>query len=418
MKYGLIGEKLGHSYSPQIHQELGCKDYGLIPLDERQFHKFMQEKDFCGLNVTIPYKEAVFPYCDEVSPKARAIGAINTVTLKRKENGETFLWGDNTDFDGFLYLLQQNKINLTGKTVMILGTGGTCKTVTTVAKYLNAKQIITVGRTAKNGVIDYDGCLKETHTQIIINTTPVGMYPNTEGSLIDLSNFPLLEAVVDVIFNPLETAFLRQGRKLGIPAINGLEMLVAQAKAAEEIFLQKKIADEKIAQIYKTLKKEIYNIVLIGMPGCGKSAIGKMLSTRLNKEFIDSDSLIEEKAGMKIADIFSQYGEAYFRKLEQETIAAIGKEHGKVIATGGGVIKNSANIDALKQNGIILFLDRPLEALETGKGRPLSVDREAVKKLYQERYSLYRAGCDIAIKNEDSLEHVIAEILAKWEAAL
>lgn len=416
MKYGLIGEKLGHSYSPQIHQALGCADYRLQPLTKEEFHTFMTQKDFCGINVTIPYKEAVFPYCNIISEKARTIGAINTIKVVTDENGKTILYGDNTDFDGFLYLLEKNGVNLKDKTVMILGTGGTSKTVKAVAKHCKARKILIVSRTAGNGFLDYTQCCQEKDVQVIINTTPVGMYPNVGNCQVDLTNYPQLEAVVDVIFNPLETALLRQGRKLGIPAVNGLEMLVAQAKVAEEIFFDKSISVEAIDKIYKQLIGEIGNLVLIGMPGCGKSTIGRMLADQLNKKFVDSDILIKKKANMEIADIFSQHGEDYFRKIEQEVVADIGKEHGLVIATGGGVIKNEANIDALKQNGRVILLDRPFDNLEVGKGRPLSQDREAVKKLYQERYPLYEKYCDIKIENNKLPETVVAEILKYWEA--
>lgn len=416
MKYGLIGEKLGHSFSPQIHQALGCADYQLMPLDEKQFHNFMKEKSFSGINVTIPYKEAVFPYCDIISEKAQAIGAINTIKAITDENGKTTLYGDNTDFDGVLYLLDKNGIDLAGKIVMILGTGGTCKTVTAVAKHCQAKKIITVSRTGGNGFIDYSQCKEEKEVQVVINTTPVGMYPLVGECQVDLRNYPQLEAVVDVIFNPLETALLRQSRKLGIPAVNGLEMLVAQAKVAEEIFFANAISDQAIAGIYQKLKQEIGNLVLIGMPGCGKSTIGRQLAKRLNKKFIDSDVLIKEKANMEIADIFAQFGEGYFRKLEQDVVAEIGKEHGLVIATGGGVIRNEANIDALKQNGKIIFLDRTLEKLETGNGRPLSTTEEAVKQLYAERYPLYQKYCDIKMENDGTVEEITAKILAYWEA--
>ncbi|MCI8336299.1 MAG: shikimate dehydrogenase [Peptococcaceae bacterium] len=415
MEYGLIGEKLGHSFSPQIHQALGCKDYQLKPLCKEKFHNFMEKKNFCGINVTIPYKEAVFPYCDEISAKAKAIGAINTIKVEIDQTGKKKLYGDNTDFDGFLYLLQKNNINLTGKTVMILGTGGTSKTVMAVAQHCKAKKILTVSRNAKNGFIDYEQCKQEKEVQVIINTTPVGMYPNVGNCQVDLKNYPKLEAVVDVIFNPLETALLQQGRKLGIPAINGLEMLVAQAKVAEEIFFQKKIAEEKISEIYQSLKREINNLVLIGMPGCGKSTIGRQLAQKTGKQFIDTDSLLVEKAGRSIPDIFAVFGEDYFRQLEQEVIAEIGKEHGLVIATGGGIIKNEANIDALKQNGQIIFLDRKLTKLEVGQGRPLSANAEAVKSLYLERYPLYKKCCDIKVENNDTVEEAVIKILAGWE---
>ena len=410
MKYGLIGEKLGHSFSPQIHQALSCEDYQLMPLTKDEFHQFMQAKDFCGINVTIPYKEAVFPYCANISEKAQAIGAINTIKRVTDENGEVALYGDNTDFDGVRYLLEKNGIDLSDKTVMILGTGGTSKTVTAVAKHCKVKKIITVSRTSGNGFIDYAMCKEEKEVEVIINTTPVGMYPHVGECPVVLKNYPRLRVVIDVIFNPLETALLQQAKNLGILAVNGLEMLVAQAKAAEEIFFEKKIADEKIDEIYRQLKREISNLVLIGMPGSGKSTIGKKLAKETGKVFVDTDSLIAEKANKKIAAIFAEEGEAGFRKLEQEVIAEVGKEHGMVIATGGGVIKKEANMDALKQNGNIVFIDRPLELLEVGNGRPLSQDREAVRKLYEERYALYEKNRDIQVKNTGTVMDTVREI--------
>ena len=414
MKYGLIGEHLGHSFSPQIHTALGCGDYQLIPLTKEQFHNFMLQKEFDGINVTIPYKEAVFPYCDKITDKARKIGAINTIKAVKTGNG-TKLIGDNTDFDGFLYLLEQNHIQLKNKTMMILGTGGTCKTVTAVAEYLQAKKILTVSRRAKNGCLDYDSCHNEKDVQVIVNTTPTGMYPNIDDCYVNLTDYPKLEAVIDVIFNPLETKLLQQGRELEIPSVNGLEMLVAQAKFAEEIFFDKKISDTQMIKVYQCLKKEIKNLVLIGMPGCGKSTVGKALAETYQKKLVDVDAEIETKAGMTIPEIFSHYGESYFRTLEKQVIAKIAKEHGQVIATGGGCIKNKQNIDRLKQNGTIIFIDRPLPDLEIGNGRPLSTSLETVSKLYTERYPLYVEACDIQVKNTDTIKKIVAEITKEWE---
>lgn len=418
MKYGLIGEKLGHSFSPQIHKALGCAAYQLIPLDKEQFYTFMENKDFQAINVTIPYKEAVFPYCEQISEKAKKIGAINTVKTMRTEAGKKILCGDNTDFDGFLYLLEKHDISIINKVVMILGTGGTCKTVTAVANHLKAKKILTVSRKAEPGFFDYTQCQKEKDVQVIINTTPVGMYPNVGQCQIDLANYPNLEAVVDVIFNPLETKLLQEARKQGVKGVNGLEMLVAQAKAAEEIFFDKKIADREIDIIYRQLKKEISNISFIGMPGCGKTTIAKALAEKLQKTVVDTDALIVEKTHMPIAEIFAQYGEDYFRSLEQQVIAEVSKEHGQIIATGGGIIKKQENIDLLKQNGMVIFIDRPLDSLEIGNGRPLSANQQAVAALYQERYQLYKAACDMEIKNQTTIEHAVAEILKRWEAGI
>ena len=399
MQYGLIGEKLGHSFSKIIHEKLADYTYELCPLPRENLHRFMTEKQFCAINVTIPYKQMVMPYCDSLHDSAREIGAVNTVV-----NRGGRLIGYNTDFAGFLYNLQAHGVVLRGKKVMILGSGGTCKTVAAAARQLGAREIVVVSRTKQPHTVTYGECLAHVDTEVIVNASPKGMYPLNDECPLDLSRFPGCVAAVDVIYNPLKTRFLQQAEQLGIKAVNGLTMLVAQAKFAAEYFLDTQMDEAKIAEITQELLAKLTNIVLIGMPSCGKTLTAKALCGYIDKAFVDTDAVIEQRAGMSIREIFARHGEAYFRELEQEVIAQLAARNTQIIATGGGAVKLEENMRRLKQNGVVIWIDRDLDLLQATDDRPLSGNVDAVRDLYRERYALYRKYADFAVKNNYPLQ--------------
>ena len=403
MEYGLIGEKLGHSFSKIIHEKLADYTYDLTPLTKEEFKTFMEKRPFRAINVTIPYKVDVIPYLDEIEKHAENIGAVNTIV-----NRGGRLSGYNTDFSGFLYLITHNNIQVAGKKVLVLGKGGASKAILAVLKYLKAKEIITVYYKESPGTITYDVC-KKLHgdAEIIINTTPVGMFPKIDDCPINLTDYKNCTAVVDVIYNPLKPMLIVQAENLGIKALGGLEMLVAQAKYAVEIFLDKKIEDATIDTIYKELLLERSNVVLIGMPSCGKTTIGKELSKILNKRFVDIDEKIVKKIGMPIADYFAKYGEEAFRTIETEVTKELSGENELVLSTGGGCVKNKVNLDYLKLNGKIIFIERDTGALSADASRPLSKSPEALEKMYAERLPLYQAYAQKTIDNNGTLEDAI-----------
>lgn len=399
MEYGLIGEKLGHSFSKIIHEKLADYTYELCPLAKDELDAFMTAKQFKAINVTIPYKQDVIPYCDVLDDSAKRIGVVNTIV-----NRDGKLFGYNTDFAGFLYNLNAHGITLKDKKVMICGSGGTCKTVTAVAEYMGAKEILVVSRSKKENAVTYEECIRHKDVDVVVNASPKGMYPNNGESPLDLSNFPNCKAVVDVIYNPLKTRLLQQAEQLGMKAVNGLEMLVAQAKFAVEHFLSTEIENDKIDQITLELLKQLTNIVLIGMPSSGKTLTGKALCKYIDKTVVDTDAVIVERSGMSIKEMFARHGEAYFRQWEHDVIEEFSKQNGLIIATGGGAIKNEENIQNLKQNGIVMFIDRDLEHLLVTDDRPLSKDANAVAKLYEERYPLYTKYGDLRVPNNYPME--------------
>ncbi len=405
MEYGCIGEHLPHSFSKEIHELIGSYQYELRELTPPQLEAFMQQKEFKAINVTIPYKQAVIPYLYKTAPVAAEVGAVNTVVNK---NGR--LYGYNTDVYGMEALLLKNGISLTGKKVLVLGSGGTSKTANVVAKRAHAGSVLTVSRNKNNGCITYE----EAYTQhadadVIINTTPVGMYPDIFKSPINIKPFYKLQAAVDAVYNPLQTVFIRDAENAGAKGCNGLYMLVAQAVKAYYVFMDKESAPGLCDLIYKKMLTDKQNIVLIGMPGAGKTTVGKLLSQSLGRTFYDTDEMIKEKAGMEIPEIFSLRGEARFREMETECIKELSAKNACVIATGGGAVLRQENTDNLKMNGRIYFLDRPPEKLVPTADRPLALTKEAITQRYNERYPLYRAAADETILCECTPEKTARE---------
>lgn len=410
MEYAIIGEKLGHSFSKEIYTKYFCMDYSVKELKPEEVDTFMTQKNFKGINVTIPYKQAVIPYLDEISDVAKKIGAVNVIV---NDNGK--LKGYNTDFLGLKSNIEQAGINLQGKNVLILGDGGTTKNAYAVAETLGAKSIQKVSREKKSDTITYEEAKKMPETQVIINTTPVGMYPKIDGNLIDLDDFPALEGIFDAVYNPLCTKLVTEAKKRGITACGGLYMLVSQAIFAVEKFMDKECPQEKAQGIFKDIYKSKENIVLIGMPGSGKTTVGKMLAEKLGREFIDTDDIIESENG-DISAIFEKSGESGFRKIESDVIKRVSALQGKVIATGGGAVLKQENIDFLKLNGKVFFIDRPLEKLVATPDRPLSSDRQSLEKRYNERYSIYCDTCDKKINSSETAEGTADIILEDFES--
>ena len=408
MEYGLIGEHLPHSFSKEIHEQLADYTYELHEVEKDELDAFMKAKDFKAINVTIPYKQDVIPYLDEISESAREIGAVNTIV-----NRAGRLYGDNTDQMGMTALIRKLGLDLAGKTVLILGTGGTSRTAQYVCKNLGAAVIRTVSRSGQNGSLTYENAASECpETQIILNTTPAGMFPKPDAQAIDLTPFQHLEGVVDVVYNPLRTQLVRQAQGMGLPAEGGLYMLVGQAVAAVEIFLDRKLPDDALDRVFKNIYQDKENIVLTGMPGCGKSTVGRRLSKLLDRPLLELDQLIEQKAGMHPSEIIRTQGEAAFRDLESEIVAEAAQQTGCVISTGGGVILREENMRRLRANGRIYFIDRPLRYILPTDDRPLSSDREALEKRFRERYPIYKATADVIVPVK-GLPKTVAEAIRK-----
>lgn len=422
-KYGLIGRTLVHSYSKEIHEALGRYQYQLFSLAEDEMPDFINARDFRGLNVTIPYKKDVIPLCDEVTDLARGIGAVNTLFWKNASGigssesinqEEKILVGHNTDYEGFLYAASRAGIDFEGKGVLILGTGGTSLMARRAAADQNAAKIYIASRHPETdppsgselqnagilSTVSYDQLPEiAASIDVIVNTTPVGTFPNNMQQVIRLKDFPSCQAVIDVIYNPFKTALLLEAEKLGLKYTNGLPMLVAQATAAAGYFLGTPGAFQKENQrIIKSMKQQMGNIVLIGMPGTGKSLIGKLLAELTGKTLQDTDAKIEEEAKMTIPEIFEKEGESGFRDRESAICKKLGKERNLIIATGGGAILRPENVDALRQNGTLVHITRSIDKLPT-RGRPLSKNIETLKKMEAQRMPLYKAATDITFRN-------------------
>ncbi len=413
MKYGLIGEHLPHSFSKEIHGKIAPYAYELYELQKEEVDAFMKAKNFLGINVTIPYKQTVMPYLTEIDEMAREIGAVNTIVNK---NGK--LYGYNTDFYGMKALIERLGLDFQNKKILILGTGGTSKTAGAVSKHLGARDVITVGRKSGKGAISYEEAYRDhTDAHHIINTTPCGMFPYPDGKEdmagcpIDINLFSKLEGVIDAVYNPLRTNLVQNAIDRGIPAAGGLYMLVAQAIKAAEYFMDQPLAPSLYESVFREILAQKENIVLSGMPGSGKSTVGKALSEALGRPFIDTDAEIVKKAGKEITEIFAEVGNDGFRRLEAEVVAEIANNtQGAIIATGGGAILRDDNVRALKRSGHIYFLNRALDKIIPTDDRPLSRDREALEARFKERYPRYLATADKIILVDEVLEHTVSTI--------
>ncbi|MCF0109514.1 MAG: shikimate dehydrogenase [Erysipelotrichaceae bacterium] len=409
MRRGLIGYPLGHSYSKIIHEYLTNKPYELIPLDEEAFHRFMRDKDFTGINVTIPYKQWVIPYLNEMDDQARRIGAVNCIVQQKGK-----LYGHNTDYDGFRWLLERNDITILNRTVAILGTGGAAKACRCVIDDMHPKAVYMVSRYDKPGTITYEQLRTEYRDiDVLINCTPVGMFPNNDETPVDVKDFVGLTAVVDVIYNPIRTRLVIEALDIGIKAVGGLEMLVGQAVKAIEYFSLDKVSEEQAEECLKMLEEQKKNIVLIGMPSCGKSSVGHPLSEKLGYELVEMDKKIEEAIEMPIRDYFAHYGEEAFRDKETELATSLRDQGHCVISCGGGIIKKPENMRVLRENGTVFFLVRDIDKLMPTDDRPLSSNLEDMKRLYDERLDLYYQYADVVVDNNGKLEDTIDMIMER-----
>lgn len=402
LRCGLLGRKLGHSYSPQIHRMLADYGYCLFEREPEELEDFLRQGEWDGLNVTIPYKKTVLPFCDSLSESAREIGSVNT--LLRRADGS--IYGDNTDAFGFAWLLEQAGIDPAGKKVLVLGSGGASVMACWVLQKKGADEVVVISRGGEN---HYGNLEKHADAELIVNTTPVGMYPQNGVAPVDLTCFPRCAGVVDVVYNPARTALLLQAETLGIPHAGGLGMLVAQAKRSSEVFTGASIPDGRIEEIRYSLSREMENIVLIGMPGCGKTKVALALSERLGREVLDADEEIVKAAGMSIPEIFQREGEAGFRKRETQVLSELGKRSGIILATGGGCVTREENYPLLHQNGVILWRKRDISLLSK-KGRPISLSRD-LGELYAEREPLYARFADFVIEETETVEEAAEKIL-------
>ena len=404
-QYGQLGEKLGHSYSPQIHGLLAGYPYTLCEVSPERLPQFLRETSLSGMNVTIPYKKAVIESCADLSEAARKIGSVNT--LVRREDG---WYGDNTDYYGFCYMVKASGIPIAGKKVLVLGNGGVSLTVQQALRDLQAGQVVVISR---RGEDHYGNLERHADAAVLVNTTPVGMYPNNGRSVVDLAQFPNLVGVLDLIYNPDRTAFLLQAQERGVACMGGLVMLVAQAKRAAELFTGTAIADCRIDEITRILRQQMLNIVLVGMPGCGKSTVGRQLAELLHRPFVDADEVLAERAGCTITEIFREQGEEAFRALETEVLRDLGKRSGIVLATGGGCVTRMENYPALHQNGRIFWLQRDLGKLPVN-GRPLSQSNR-LEDLYARRKAAYERFADGIVDNNGGCGDAVARILEELQ---
>lgn len=409
MKFGLIGEKLGHSYSKTLHGLLAEYEYDLLPMPPEDVPAFMENNTLGGFNVTIPYKQTVIPFLTEMSETAKEIGSVNTVV--RRADGSYF--GDNTDAYGFDMLCKSIGAEFSGKKVVILGSGGTSRTAQCVVRRQGGKAVVV----SRGGENNYENLHLHGGAEYLINTTPVGMYPKVDNAPVDLQLFPALKGVVDVIYNPMRTRLVQQAESLGIPATGGLKMLVYQAVRAAEQFAGRAFSAAEAEQAEAALRGSSLNLVLVGMPGCGKTTIGKALAELLQREAVDTDEAIAREAGKTIPEIFAEEGEAGFRRREAEVIRRLGSEAGRILLTGGGAVINPENRKALRQNGFVVHITRNLDLLAMD-GRPLSKDRATLDKLWQQRQALYADAADTVISNEATPRECAMRIQEAWNEAL
>ncbi len=404
LKCGLLGETLGHSYSPRIHAYLGDYDYHLYEISREKVEDFILNGDWDGLNVTIPYKKVAASLCDELSDIARDLGSVNTIV---RRDGK--LCGHNTDYYGFKSMVLETGIDISGKKALVLGTGGTGVTIVKVLTEMGA-EVVPISRTGEN---NYGNIEKHSDAVLVVNATPVGMYPKNGASPLDLRRIPSCECVLDVIYNPMRTALILQAESLGLKYKSGLHMLIAQAKYSSELFQNKKISDDSVTFIENSLTKELENIILIGMPGSGKSVVAEALGRRLNRRVIETDSEIVRSAGLSIPEIFEKSGEEEFRRLETAQMELSGKLSERIISTGGGVVTRDENYNLLHQNGIIVWLERDTSKLPTD-GRPIS-QKSDLNTLYQKRKPMYERFADLRVSNNGTVYETVGKIIAGIE---
>ena len=408
-QFGLIGERLGHSHSKTLHGFLADYSYELWPMPAEAVDGFMREGRFDGMNVTIPYKKTVIPYLAEIGDTARRIGAVNTIV--RRPDGT--LYGDNTDAYGMMEMASRAGIDFHGRKTLVLGSGGTCLTACDVVRENGGTAVVV----SRNGENNYENLYLHRDASYIINTTPLGMYPHPHAQAVDLRDFPVLRGVLDVIYNPLRTQLMMQAEELGIPCEGGLSMLIYQGVLASEIFMGEQVAAERVVQAERALRRSVTNLVLIGMPGCGKSTIGKQLAHELDMPLVDIDAEIEKEAGMSIPEIFAKYGEIGFRKLESALVQRFGVRGGQVLVTGGGAVKDPLNRVYLRMNGYVAHIKRDIGKLSTD-GRPLSQSSEALASMWQQREPMYNACSDAAFANETTIEECVKTIMEAFDEAL
>ena len=404
LRCGLIGKPLGHSYSPEIHAFLGDYEYTLTELEEEEVGEYLKSDRFDATNVTIPYKKTVMPFLDEISDEAQRIGSVNTIT--HLPDGR--LRGDNTDYFGFSYMLDYARIDVKDRSVLIVGGGGASMTARTVAADRGAKEVKILTHRENTP----ENLPKFADAEIIINTSPVGMYPKNGESPVPIDLFLNLCGVVDVVYNPSKTAIILDAEERGIPCISGLTMLVGQAKAGSELFTGRKIDDGVIAEITGKIELDRMNITLVGMPGCGKSTIGRKLAEITGRKFIDLDDYITEKEGCPIPEIFAVKGEPYFRALESECLSEISKLSGYVLSMGGGTPVRTENRRMMRQNSTVVWLKRDISLLPKD-GRPVSQAND-LAQLFETRRPFYEAVCaysvDVTEDPYDNAKKIMEEI--------
>ena len=405
MRFGLIGANVAHSYSPEVHRSLGLFGYELLSLSQEQITPFFAKKNFEGINVTIPYKETVIPYLDEVMEEAEEIGAVNTIVQKDER-----LIGYNTDALGLEKDFLRSGYSFAGKKALILGTGGASKAAAYVLKKMGVSQVVFISRSKEKSPYTYDDLSEFKDFEIVVNATPAGMYPSLDSSPCSFETFERLEFAYDFIYNPLRTKFLLEAKKKGALIEDGLFLLYAQAYFADQLFMGKALPEDLLLKAYEKGRKQRENIVLIGMPGSGKSALGRTLAVSLSREFIDTDSLIEKKIGMSISAFFQAKGEPEFRKIEAEVIASLRAKTSCVISAGGGAILDQRNIDGFSQNGKIIYLARPVESLALSDSRPLSPDLAHLKAQFAKRKPLYEAAADVIVENDGDFETALIKL--------